>query len=328
MSVPVPPPDSPFWKNPQLCTYDTCPLKGFAQLNYRPNFSGNVISLSLFGLGLVVQIGQAIRYRTWGYLAAICGGCVLEVIGYAGRLLLWNNDFNKNYFIIYLIGCTIGPAFYSAAIYLSISRIILVYGRSASRLDPRKMTICFIAGDFLSLLLQAIGGALASTGKTDHQVNLGVWIMIAGLSSQVASCTVFTVLCGLMRIFISRREYLVNQRTTNLQKSPRFKFFLFAIGASTLLILVRCCFRVAELSKGFKSSLANNEVMFMVLDGLAMSLVVILLTLAHPGMVFGQELWEAGAFKNLRKDNRNSQASLLPKKTFTHDYEMLHEMWK
>lgn len=74
---------------------------------------------------------------------------------------------------------------------------------------------------------------------------------------------------------------------------------LQAIGICTIAILIRCSFRVAELSRGFGGSIANNEVLFMVLDGMMMAIVIILLTVAHPGIILGP-MWKAGGFR-LRK---------------------------
>ena len=53
---------------------------------------------------------------------------------------------------------------------------------------------------------------------------------------------------------------------------------------------------MAELSAGFNGAIANNEVEFMILDGMMMSIVIALLTLAHPGIILGP-LWKAGGFR-------------------------------
>lgn len=67
------------------------------------------------------------------------------------------------------------------------------------------------------------------------------------------------------------------------------------LGFTTLLILIRSSFRVAELSEGFGSALANNEVTFMILEGGMVASAVILLTAMHPGLVFARKGWkEAG----------------------------------
>jgi hypothetical protein len=68
-----------------------------------------------------------------------------------------------------------------------------------------------------------------------------------------------------------------------------------ATGIATIAILIRCCFRVAELSGGFGGSLANNEVSFMILEGAMIIIAVFCLTAGHPGPVLGS-MWKAGGF--------------------------------
>lgn len=77
----------------------------------------------------------------------------------------------------YLICLTIGPAFLAAAIYLCLGRIVVVYGLDVSRVKPRTYSILFITCDFLSLALQAAGGALAATADTRADSDIGVNVM-------------------------------------------------------------------------------------------------------------------------------------------------------
>ena len=98
----------------------------------------------------------------------------------------------------YLIVLTIAPCFLSAGIYLCFSRIVVLYGEQFARFRPRTYTIIFITADIFSLVLQAVGGALADTATTEEsaQGQDGINIMIAGLSFQVASLFVFMSLCA------------------------------------------------------------------------------------------------------------------------------------
>lgn len=148
-----------------LCTLQTCDLT-LAQMSYRPNLGGNVVFAALFGLCIVAQLVLGIRTKTWAFMTATILGLVLEIIGYIGRIMLHNNPFSYNAFIIYLVCLTIAPAFLSGAIYLCLSRIVVIYGESLSRFKPRTYTIVFCSCDFFSLLLQAVGGAIASTSET------------------------------------------------------------------------------------------------------------------------------------------------------------------
>ena len=94
------------------------------------------------------------------------------------------------------IDLTIAPVFISATIYLCLSRIIVIYGVDNSRFRPRTYTAVFLSCDFISLLLQAAGGAIADTNLTNLPLqNTGVHIMVAGLAFQVASLFLFAALC-------------------------------------------------------------------------------------------------------------------------------------
>ena len=94
----------------------------------------------------------------------------------------------------YLICLTIAPAFFTACIYLCLGRIIAVVGPEYSRLGPRVYQRIFIGCDLLALVLQAAGGAIASTAKDHAGSKSGTNIMIAGLVSQVISIILFLCL--------------------------------------------------------------------------------------------------------------------------------------
>lgn len=53
-----------------------------------------------------------------------------------------------------------------------------------------------------------------------------------------------------------------------------------------LAIFVRSVFRVAEPKGGFHSALANNEVVFMVLEGVMLVIALLALTILHSGICF------------------------------------------
>ncbi len=153
-------------QNDVYCTLQTCDLT-LAHFDYLPSLGGNALYAAIFGLCIVGQLVLGIKYRTWGFMIAAVFGLALEVAGYAVRVMMNSNPFDKNSFLIYLVCLTIAPAFITASIYLCLARIVVVYGESLSRFRPRTYTILFCSCDFLSLLLQAIGGAIASTA-TDY----------------------------------------------------------------------------------------------------------------------------------------------------------------
>jgi len=101
-------------------------------------------------------------------------------------------------FLSQIITITIAPVFFSACIYLCLSKLIPLYDPATqyAHFKPRTYMIFFISTDFLCLVLQAVGGALADTANTDSEEWDGVHIMIAGLALQVTSLFAFSVLCA------------------------------------------------------------------------------------------------------------------------------------
>lgn len=272
------------------CTLDLCPLTD-AYIDYIPSLGGNAFYLALFSLLLLLQTILGIRYRTWGYLAGLTGGLILEVIGYAGRLQMHSNPFKFSSFLQYLICLTIAPAFLSASIYICLGRIVIVYGETISRLKPRTYTIIFITCDLLSLILQAAGGAITSIADADQAdlAQTGINIMIAGLASQVASLTLFMGLCldYAWRVWSTPEGVNSSVEMEVLRRTKRWRGFLFGLALATVTIFIRSVFRVAELKDGFDGELANDEVTFMVLEGAMIAITVVCLTVMHPGYCFG-----------------------------------------
>ena len=81
------------------CTLALCPLE-YAFVHYDPSLAGNAFFAGLFGLLLLGQIGLGIRYKTWSFMFGMCLGLVLEVVGYVGRILMHNDPFSDNNFLM------------------------------------------------------------------------------------------------------------------------------------------------------------------------------------------------------------------------------------
>jgi len=210
----------------ELCTLATCSILQ-AHYQYIPSLAGNALYVAIFALLLILQIFFSIRFRTWGFLAGTVGGMILEILGYVGRVQMHFNPFIKNPFLMYLVCLTIGPAFFSASIYLCLARIVVVFGENLSRFRPAVYTITFITCDFLSLLLQAAGGAIASGATTYVADQNGIHIMVAGLSTQVASLALFMALCAEFGYRVYTHAGELDERYTELRQSFRFKGFLY-----------------------------------------------------------------------------------------------------
>lgn len=131
----------------------------------------------------------------------------------------------------YILCVTIGPAFLSAAIYLCLARVVVVAGEHVSRLRPRTYTVTFMICDLVALLLQAAGGALASSQDVDT-ANLGIRVMLAGLSAHVISLALFISLCSDLAWRVRKHRHELDAKFSALRSTRLFRFGL--VGKSSL----------------------------------------------------------------------------------------------
>lgn len=121
------------------CTVDTCPIIT-SYYNYRIDLAPNAVFLSIFSLSWFAYLGTWIFARRGltglFFMLAMEFGVGAEIIGYAGRVLSFQNQWGQNGFLMQIVCLTLAPAFFSAAIYLCLGRIVEVYGKENSRLPP------------------------------------------------------------------------------------------------------------------------------------------------------------------------------------------------
>lgn len=83
----------------KYCKVGKCPA-WWATIKYRPTIAGNVIYLLCFIVLLGAQIFYGSRKKTWTYMGVLCTGLLLEFIGYIGRIMLNQNPFIMNNFLV------------------------------------------------------------------------------------------------------------------------------------------------------------------------------------------------------------------------------------
>jgi len=80
------------------CTLDICPTKA-SVYGYRPSVAFNATFIAFFGICFMVHAFQLARYRAYFFSFAMISGCAAELIGYTGRLLLYQNPFSFSAFM-------------------------------------------------------------------------------------------------------------------------------------------------------------------------------------------------------------------------------------
>jgi hypothetical protein len=81
------------------CTLQVCPIDSSA-LEYRLSLAASGTVISLFALTMAIHIAQGVRWKTWGFMVAMLLGCVDEIVGYSGRIMLYYNPFSFGGFLL------------------------------------------------------------------------------------------------------------------------------------------------------------------------------------------------------------------------------------
>ena len=277
----------------QGCTKATCDASK-SVYGYQPNLGAHVFFLIAFVLSGAVYSWQGVKTKTWFFSIAMILGCFSELLGYVAKLILWNDPFSDLGFKMSVVLLTFAPAFYAAGIYYTLKHICLTFGASFSLIRPKYYTWIFVSCDVFSILLQAIGGALASAAEDDALLQAGDNVMITGLVTQVFTLVVFGIIASLYAFAVWRNRNNLNPATLQLRQSLRFKVFLVALTIAYFGILIRCCYRVAELSGGWgeQNHILRSQGLFLGLDSVPILIASVILNVWHPGWCFPKEQQE------------------------------------
>lgn len=273
------------------CTEITpvCPVE-WSIYGYYPSLGANAFFTAWFAILIFPNFYFGIRYKAWTYMLALSLGCITETIGYIGRILLHDNPYSETGFQMQICCLILGPAFNSAAIYLTLKHIALFFGPEYSIMKPRWYTYVFITGDIIALVLQAIGGGIAATaGDNLDQAETGTNIMMAGISWQVATLLLFAATSThyLYRRFNARRNgHDLSPEATAALKDLKFRLFAIAVFTAFLAIFARCVYRIVELYGGWANEVMRDEPSYIVLEGVVIAYASLVQTVFHPGYCF------------------------------------------
>lgn len=104
------------------CTLELCPIQ-WSVYQYRPSLVANGIFIGLYATAMLVHIFLGVRWRSWFYMSMMILGCLAEIVGYIGRIILHGNPWSFAGFMIQIVFITSGPVFYTAAIYVTLSKM-------------------------------------------------------------------------------------------------------------------------------------------------------------------------------------------------------------
>ncbi|KUJ19710.1 RTA1-domain-containing protein [Mollisia scopiformis] len=256
---------------------------------YYPNLGLNAFFVAAFAALVIPQIIIGTWKKQYFYSYAIACGCIGEAIGYGGRVMMHSNPYKDIAFTIQISCLIFSPAFIAAGIYLVLKHIVRAFGEERSRIPARYYTWIFITCDWISLMLQAIGGGMAGGAKDNvSKRNMGTNLMIIGIVWQVGTLIVFACLVTDYAIRTSRSWGIVSADAKNLFARRSFKGFLVAVAVAFITVFLRCVYRIAEMVGGWANPIMRDETGFVIMEGFMILIAASVLTLFHPGFCFSQ----------------------------------------
>ncbi|KAH9961118.1 RTA1-like protein, partial [Russula dissimulans] len=266
--------------------------------NYIPTEWICITLLSLFGFSTFVHTVQAFYFRLWWLFPTAVLSGFLEVAGWSCRLWSSQNPYLEKPFIIQAVTLVIAPTPLVAANFIILGRIIRRLGPQYSRLSPRRYSIIFVSCDIIALLVQGLGGGIASGSQTSQsQANLGAHIALGGTIFQLIAIAAYCTLAAefLVRFekdWPMRRSTPVPGEVSRGTTDRRLSRMVYAMFVMTVLIVIRYVFnrsratiyRVVEFVSGWNGKVISTQWLFDVFDGTMIALAILTLNLFHPGI--------------------------------------------
>ncbi|KAK4698985.1 hypothetical protein P7C70_g7284, partial [Phenoliferia sp. Uapishka_3] len=289
---------------------------------YTPSLAMAIVFIIIFSFSTALHTFQSFTKNSprWMVLMAIGGGGMhsnmltvgrkqgadpatlfaVEIIGWAGRIWSRQDQAGSGY-IMQICCLIIAPSFYSAALYVLLGVIISIVAPGKSFLSSKMFKIIFIVADIFSLVLQGAGGGIAATANTDSEGNAGSNTMLAGIIIQLFVMLVY-VTYGLLWARRSRDELA--------HSGSNIRQLLFGMLLCSIMIIIRGAYRTAELSHGFNSSLAENQLTFL-LDAIPISIATLAINVWHPNRLLpsrhhSDAMTSQSTFTEMKNNNSNS----------------------
>ena len=271
---------------------------GYYIWKYVPSIPASAISAVLWLLASCFLGWRMIRSRVW-FCSPLIFGCfskilpsitlyltltfvTVEFIGYCARASAANHTNKLMPYIIQSTFILLPPTLFAATIYICLGRIIiLVGGEHLSIVRPRWLTRVFIGGDVFSFCIQGGAAGLLVMANTNPSMGqLGKWLIILGLATQLISFALF----GLTAVLFYTR--LRRTPTTQSYKvDPAWIQTMYMLYGVSGFIILRSIFRIVEYVMGDDGYPLTHEWTLYIFDTLPMLAVAGLFYLRYPSNI-------------------------------------------
>ncbi|KAJ5266486.1 hypothetical protein N7478_009294 [Penicillium angulare] len=275
--------------------------------NYTPSLAAAIIALLLFLAATGIHIFLAAKRRTKFLIAFIIGG-FLETIGYAARAVSAHQHpiYSTMPYALQSLFILIAPSLFAASIYMILGRIIvLTDGDSRSIIPARRMTKIFVLGDVLAFFVQAGGGGIMSSAKSNSTLKLGEKVIIVGLIVQILSFGFFVFVS-----LIFHRRIVSNPTPASMTVRVNWHRYLIVLYIASAMVMIRCVYRVVEYIQGQTGELQSHEYFAYIFDAALIFLVMVIFMIFHPSQVVSKPEIEGYETEIMYKQSDHHGSSL------------------
>ncbi|TEB27776.1 RTA1-like protein [Coprinellus micaceus] len=259
--------------------------------HYVPSKWAGFVFTGLFVAITLAHLGVAVRRRMWFILPTIVTCGILEIIGWACRLMSSYDPHKRMPYIIQTSTIVLAPTAFLAVVFILTGQIIGKMGSIYSRLNARYYTVVFLSCDIFALLVQGSGGGLAASASSGNgDPTLGANIMLGGIIFQTSVIFLFALSCleFFIRYFRHRPVRTIGSHEKASKDTDRGEFtkelriMVWALTFITFILFVRAIYRTIELAGGWEGPVIKIQSLFLIFDPLMIVLAMGTLNIIHP----------------------------------------------
>ncbi|KAG1866557.1 RTA1-like protein [Suillus subalutaceus] len=251
-------------------------------LGYIANNTLTAIAFSLVLLVALIQTYQII-YKGGKWMLPMVLGEYIYVIGFGFRFALHYNPDSLGIYIAEYLMIVLSPCFFIATNYVLLGRLAREIDCVHRVLIPvRRLTLIFVLSDVTTFVIQAAGASI-TTSTVYSTAMTGLHIFLAGLVLQLASVCSFCVVYVLFLYKVHAEEPAIWMRDSKQHWNSDWRTIAAAAAISCIGILIRSCYRVAELAQGFHGALGSSETAFYLGDTLPLFVAIVIYVPFWPG---------------------------------------------
>ncbi|KAG0709696.1 RTA1-like protein [Suillus ampliporus] len=288
--------------------------------------ANNALTAVAFGFVLLIALVQTYRIIFNGakwMLSMVIGeyskfqSFAFYVIGFGFRFAVHYNPDSLGIYIAEYLMIVLSPCFFIAANYVLLGRLAREIDCAHHVLLPvRRMTLIFVMSDVTTFVIQAAGASM-TTSSVYSSALTGRHIFLAGLVLQLISVLSFCIIYVRFLYKVHAEEKAVWMRDSKQHWNSDWRTLAAAFAVSCICILIRSCYRVAELAQGANGSLSASETAFYLGDTLPLCVAIVMYVPFWPGRFIPAKL--APSYVNELQDG---QELSVPRSTLVYNHEV------